>query len=94
MPWVLRPSATRTPGTSRALSRAMAATMRAAIRIAPISVISSVYQMSRTRVRIWLMTAAARPGGAGTGVAASSVTGSHKAVSSPIAAWQCTHSRW
>ena len=46
---MLRPRATRTPGIIRALSRAKAATIRAAIRTAPISVISRVYQMSWTR---------------------------------------------
>ena len=32
--------------------------------------------------------------GAGTGLAAVSATGAHKAVNSAIAAWQCTQSRW
>ena len=91
---MLRPRATRTPGTMRAVSRARAATMRAAIRMVPRLVVCRVYQTSRTRTRIWLMTDAVRPGGAGTGVAASSVTGSHRAASSLMAAWQWTHSRW
>ena len=51
----------------RALSRARAATIRAAMRMTPRSVVCRVYHTSRTRTRIWLMTAAVRPGGAGTG---------------------------
>ena len=78
----------------RAVSRARAATIRAAMRMKPRSVVCSVYHTSRTRTRIWLMTAAVRPGGAGTGLAAVSVTGAHKAANSAIAARQCTHSRW
>ena len=62
------PRATRTPGTMRALSRARAATIRAAMRMTPYSVVCRVYHTSRTRTRIWLMTAAVRPGGAGTGL--------------------------
>ena len=92
--WVLRPRATRTPGTRRAVSRARAATIRAAMRMKPRSVVCSVYHTSRTSTRIWLMTAAVRPGGAGTGLAAASATGAHKAANSAIAAWQCTQSRW
>ncbi len=88
VPCVLRPKATRTPGIVRALSRANAATIRAAIRTAPISVISSVYQTSRTRLRIWVITAATRPGGGDTGAAASSVTGPHRTLNSRSAAWQ------
>ena len=78
----------------RALSRARAATIRAAMRMTPSSVVCRVYHTSRISTRIWLMTAAVRPGGAGTGVAAVSATGAHRAVNSAMAAWQCTQSRW
>jgi hypothetical protein len=46
----------------------------------------SVYHTSRTRMRIWLMTSAVRPGGAGTGRAAVSITGAHRAANSASAA--------
>lgn len=56
--------------------------------------VCSVYHTSRISIRIWLMTAAVRPGGAVTGVAAVSATGAHRAVNSAMAAWQCTQSHW
>ena len=64
--------------------------MRAAIRIAPPSVISRVYPTSRASLRIRPITTVANPGGGGTGAAASSRTGLHRVSSSPIAARQWT----
>ena len=92
----LRAAAQGDPDTGiiRAPSRASAATMRAAIRTAPISVTSRVYEMSRTKVRIWLITAAVKPGGAGTGTAAQLADRCPGAANSPRAAWRSHDSRW